>query len=333
MESLKIPHQSKSQKSYAPHPIPAGRENAVCPIAGVRAQVHDESTTSQAKAAMESDPDIVEERKSLFLAPAKDAMPVLPRASVNNTRIELEFVQLNVAGGSYRASSQTQRLVRQIGGVPALKVFTDRFYEKAFEDVHNEKFLASDEDPHGSRFATWIAEKMGDGTPWTNERRTREVRQMRLGNRMVDVSHDRSSAHTAAWHSPKREPEKWGDHFKLDDARVWMRLHFWAAREVGFFEQHPEFMDHYVRLIGHFVSVYSSQSPMFTRESARWSSDPANIQRYLDSGRLMKDIVGKPLEVAIKELPHDERLHTGRREASAWPYEKPSVAAWMKCVS
>jgi hypothetical protein len=33
----------------------------------------------------------------------------------------------------------------------------------------------------------------------------------------------RSSAHFAAWHSPKREPEKFGLHFKLDDCRVWMR--------------------------------------------------------------------------------------------------------------
>merc|ERR1740115_197848 len=34
-----------------------------------------------------------------------------------------------------------------------------------------------------------------------------------------------------------------------------MRMHFWAARELGFFEQHPEFMDHYVRLIGHSTTV------------------------------------------------------------------------------
>ena len=33
----------------------------------------------------------------------------------------------------------------------------------------------------------------------------------------------RSSAHFAAWHSPKREREKFGQHFKLDDCRVWMR--------------------------------------------------------------------------------------------------------------
>ena len=33
-------------------------------------------------------------------------------------------------------------------------------------------------------------------------------------------------------------------------------------------------------LSGHFISIYSSKSPPFTRESARWSADPANIERY-----------------------------------------------------
>jgi len=113
-----------------------------------------------------------------------------------------------------------------------------------------------------------------------------------------------------------------------------MRLHFWAAREVGLFEQ-PEFMDYYIRLIGHFVSIYSSKSPIFTRDSARWSADSANIQRYLDAGRLMTDVIGKPLEVAIQVLPEDERVYTSSAHSdAAWPYEsRPSMAAWMKCLS
>lgn len=88
---------------------------------------------------------------------------------------------------------------------------------------------------------------------------------MHFGDETFQVSHDRSSAHFAAWYSPKREPEKVGEHFKPEDlrwccfrgvqglirwlwldtslkswmrmmaqdARVWMRLHFWAARETG----------------------------------------------------------------------------------------------------
>jgi hypothetical protein len=47
------------------------------------------------------------------------------------------------------------------------------------------------------------------------------------------VVHDRSSAHVAAWYSAKRPPHKVGEHFVLEDARVWMRLMFWAARETG----------------------------------------------------------------------------------------------------
>merc|ERR1711862_341986 len=133
----------------------------------------------------------------------------------------------------------------------------------------------------------------------------------------------------------KREAHKWGEHFKPDDARVWMRLHFWAARECGLFEpQHAAFMDYYMRFIGHFVSVYSSKSPPFTRESARWSSNPANIQRYLDNGCLMTDVIGQAYDVAVEEIPVDERLYTGSaHHEAAWPYEIPSFSSWLKCVS
>ena len=48
-------------------------------------------------------------------------------------------------------------------------------------------------------------------------------------------------------------------HFKLDDCRVWMRLHFWAAREAGLFEgEKAAFGDYYVRFIAHFVRVYEA---------------------------------------------------------------------------
>merc|ERR1712107_763873 len=134
------------------------------------------------------------------------------------------------------------------------------FYEKAFADPHLDKFIRSHDDPHGERFATWIAEKMGDGTPWTDERRTRPITNLRIGREVVEVSFDRSSAHYAAWHSPKREPHKWGEHFKPDDARVWMRLHFWAA---------PSWNT--IRVSSGTSSVYTRASLPFTRESLRWS--------------------------------------------------------------
>ena len=35
------------------------------------------------------------------------------------------------------------------------------------------RFIADPTEPHGDRFANWIFEKFGAGTPWTAERRTR----------------------------------------------------------------------------------------------------------------------------------------------------------------
>jgi len=231
---------------------------------------------------------------------------------------------MGVVNRSHRANAETRNLVQAIGGLSALRRFTTSFYLKAFADPHLDKFIRSHDDPHGERFATWIAEKMGDGTPWTDERRTRPATHLRVGHQIVEVSFDRSSAHFAAWHSPKREPHKWGDHFKLDDARVWMRLHFWAARETGMFDTDAgrSFMEYYTRFIGHFISIYSSKSPPFTRESLRWSASAQNIQRYLAAGNVMKDVIGKPIEAALKELPPSERAYTGSSAPTpAWPYE------------
>jgi len=127
--------------------------------------------------------------------------------------------------------------------------------------------------------------------------------------------HDRSSAHYAAWHSPKRANEKVGDRFQLDDCRVWMRLHFWAARESGAFD-HPGFKEHYITFIGHFVSVYERTAPAFARESVRWSESEENIRRYLEAGRVMGDVEGLSYHQAIGALP----LHERPSAQSQWPY-------------
>ena len=71
---------------------------------------------------------------------------------------------------------------------------------------------------------------------WTTERQTRPQKVVRLAGGYTHVVHDRSSAHVAAWNSIHREAGKEGDHFKLDDSRIWMRLMFWSAREQGLFE-------------------------------------------------------------------------------------------------
>ena len=151
---------------------------------------------------------------------------------------------------AHRPSAQTAQLVKEVGGLDALRRFTSLFYEKVFADPVLDKFIRSHDDPHGERFATWIAEKMGVGTPWSDERRTPGSRcpfhDARMGEMLV---HDRSSAHFAAWHSPKREPAQFGRHFNLEECRLWMRLHFSAAREAGVFAASPRFADYYVRFI------------------------------------------------------------------------------------
>jgi len=206
--------------------------------------------------------------------------------------------------------------------VERLRAFTARFYQRAFADQHLDQFIRRHEDAHGQRFANWIAEKFGDGTPWTEERRTRPVDLMQIHGQTYKVSNDRSSAHIAAWNSPKRPAHKQGDHFKPDDARVWMRIHFWAAREEGLFkDEHAEFMDYYIKFIGHFISVYSSKAPPFTRESASWSASQQNIDRYLANGNLMSDVIGRDVQDALRDLPDEERLYTGSNHPNpSWPY-------------
>lgn len=135
------------------------------------------------------------------------------------------------------------------------------------------------------------------------------------------VVHDRSSAHVAAWHSPNRPQRDVGKHFKLDDSRVWMRLHFWAARESGLFAN-QRFRDWHIRFIAHFVRVYERTAPLFALSAARWSEDPANLRRYeaalRSGGHGMEDVVGVPLKEALRQLPPDEHPSSG----SQWPYEQ-----------
>jgi hypothetical protein len=293
-----------------------------CPITGAYADGRDAAAQPPAVLAlaeMQADPDIIEERKTLVQNPSTWAM--VPE-QVMQSLAPCEFVPLNVINRAHKSNSDTRRLIRMVG-LDKLRSFTTAFYLKCFDDPHIDKFLRRHDDPHGERFALWILEKFGDGTPWTDSRRTRPRDLMRIGNSVEEVAFDRSSAHFAAWHSPKREPHKIGQHFKPDDARIWMRLHFWAAREVGLFDPHyAAFMDYYMRFIGHFISVYSRYSPPFTRESARWSANPRNIETYFASGNSMLDVMDKSIEKALAELPVDERVYTGSADPDPeWPYE------------
>ncbi|KAJ8605563.1 hypothetical protein CTAYLR_000141 [Chrysophaeum taylorii] len=227
-------------------------------------------------------------------------------------------VALNVVNSSHRPNAATVRLASSVG-LKKLKEFTARFYELAFEDPQIDAFIREHGDHHSERFALWIAEKFGLGKPWTEERKSRVSPAFESRGYVVDGAFDRSSAHFAAWHSPKRSKERWGDHFKLDDCRVWMRLHFKAARDVGIIDD--EFGRYYVKFIAHFVSVYERTAPQFARESARWSEDPSNFQRYLDDGRTMRDLKGLTLPQALAQLPDHERGYTGSTAPlKLWPY-------------
>lgn len=221
---------------------------------------------SAAMRRMTTDPDIQAEARAAREATAEagddrsvESSPLVPLNVVNRMR-GLEHYTVSNRGltctsdrtaEAHRPSAQTAQLVKEVGGLDALRRFTSLFYEKyVFADPVLDKFIRSHDDPHGERFATWIAEKMGVGTPWSDERRTPGSRcpfhDARMGEMLV---HDRSSAHFAAWHSPKREPAQFGRHFNLEECRLWMRLHFSAAREAGVFAASPRFAEYYVRFI------------------------------------------------------------------------------------
>lgn len=317
---------SPQPRKLPPHPLPEGAEdsNLACPVTGLTASGTETGLRPSAAKALrelEADPDIAAERAIRLPLKSKAkreqsqvSKPVAPIA---------QPVVLQVSNGSHFHSKETRLLVRSVGGLPTLQRFTAIFYKRCEDDPHLDKFIRRHTDPHSERFALWIMEKFGEGTPWTEERKSRPRDVMSFGRHgMKEVSFDRSSAHFAAWHSPKREAHKWGEHFKPDDARVWMRLHFWAARDAGLFEpEYGAFMDYYIRFVAHFISVYSSKSPPFTRESARWSADPSNIDRYFASRNLMTDVIDKPLEEELRKLPQSERLYTGSRGSPLlWPY-------------
>ena len=222
-------------------------------------------------------------------------------------------LQMGGRGRTHVASTDSAALIDDIGGLPALEKMTDSFYDKAFRDATLDKFIRSHADPHGNRFARWVHQKLTGGTAWDEERAARSNAPVEVAHGHTIVVHDRTSAHVAAWHSPKRPSNEVGGHFKLDECRVWMRLHFWALRECHLA---PSFVDYYVRFIGHFVRVYEGSAPAFARESYRWSSNPENIQKYADDGYRMNDVLSLSLGSALAQLPEEEA------NDDVWPYHQ-----------
>jgi hypothetical protein len=217
-------------------------------------------------------------------------------------------------GGSHKPSEGSKALLEKEVSLDDLEAMTNKFYEFAFQDFTLDKFIRSHDDPHGARFAKWIHQKLTGSNIWDVDRLSRDMTPRLVAGGRTAAVHDRSSAHAAAWYSPKRPSKEVGRHFRLDECRVWMRLHFWAARESGVVEKSPSFADYYVRFIGHFVSVYERSATKFARESFRWSADRKNIDNYIQDGRKMRDVLHVSFWNAARDLPKKEL------DDDEWPY-------------
>lgn len=299
---------------------------------------------------LKQDPDIVAENSLLDARQNGDSMAVSVEngnsrsdgtagALLSVTVRPFRFISLKLNGNTFTGCVQTAELLMEVGGVDAILRMTKIFYNHVFMDSLLDTFIASHQDPHFKRLGLWIVEKM-DPTQdvWTQERQVRNANPcpVTLAGGHTHVVHDRSSAHAAAWYSKKRPEQLVGLHFKLNDARVWMRLMFWSARETGLLA-HPTFADWFVRFIAHFMRVYERTAPQFARESLRWSESQANIDLYLASKK-RRTLLGEddctqdyfsmpgdvvtltPLSQALQALPLEEYA-----ESSNWPYHQQQL--------
>lgn len=175
-------------------------------------------------------------------------------------------------------SKFTADLLKDVGGGDKIRQMTTRFYAHAFEDETLSKFMFDTDGAaaHGQRLGDWIIEKMGgEGDVWTNSGRE--------GMRRV--------SHSRAWNCDKRKDEKRGQRFKLDDSRIWMRLMFWSGREVGL-SQHEAFWKWYNTFLKTYIGIYTRTAPPYTKYDAEWSKNKNNIQKYIESGKAMTDVIG-----------------------------------------
>ena len=259
-----------------------------------------------------SDIDLTEEsfegKRELLIAKCPFSRSMATKTPVF---VPLFINRSGVGPSGHRPSEGTIAIMKNIS-LSDLQKMTDIFYEKAFLDTTLDKFIGSHEDPHGERFAKWIHQKLSGSTVWDQDRASRQNK-----SESEHFVHDRTSAHVAAWHSPKRPPSERGRRFKLDECRVWMRLHFWAMRESGMMDLSPSFCDYYVRFIAHFMRVYENTAPAFARESFRWSGSARNIDEYIHRhDRKMKDVLGLDFQSAISQLPASEL------NDFEWPYNQ-----------
>eukprot|EP01038_Epipyxis_sp_PR26KG_P011452 gene11452-15343_t len=188
-----------------------------------------------------------------------------------------QTIPLIVRDREFKTTKLSANLLADIGGGDRIRELCTRFYARAFLDSKLKEFFFEDDGAvaHGKRLADWIIQKMGgEGTPWSDSGRWGM----------------RQPSHYKAWNNSKRDPSVRGDHFKLDDARVWMRLNFWAARECGLHE-HDAFWKWYIEFIEHFIAVYERTAPIFAADDAEWSADPNNTIRYEKQEYHMWDVL------------------------------------------
>jgi len=193
-----------------------------------------------------------------------------------------EDIRPDVHGGQHKATAGAAAILQDIGGSDRIREFCTRFYARAFLDNTINTFFFLDDGPeaHAKRLADWIIEKMDPGQkPWTDSGR--------LGQRQP--------SHHQAWNSVKRPRQERGLHFDLKDTRIWMRLHFWAARECGLFE-HAPFYRYYVQFIEHFIAVYEREAPRYAEADANWSHPElraTNTDAY-EQTHVMQDVLDNP---------------------------------------
>eukprot|EP00095_Tigriopus_kingsejongensis_P012303 maker-scaffold692_size110616-snap-gene-0.21 protein:Tk12303 transcript:maker-scaffold692_size110616-snap-gene-0.21-mRNA-1 annotation:"hypothetical protein TRIADDRAFT_22637" len=204
-----------------------------------------------------------------------------------------EDVPFITKSDSFQTSKHSSNLLNEIGGGDKIRQMTTRFYARAFQDQTLRLFMFETDDAanHGQRLGDWIIQKMGgEGDVWSDSGR-HDMRQV---------------SHYKAWNSKKRHPSVRGNHFKLSDCRVWMRIMFWSARDVGL-DAHEPFWKWYMDFLRHFVAVYERTAPSYTKESAQWSNKASNIKTYIslsstapNTGTGDQKVVNEILETALK---------------------------------
>lgn len=194
-----------------------------------------------------------------------------------NKQLMTKTIPLNIVDQKHQANELTRKLLCDIGGGDRIRELCTRFYARFFMDTQLSPFFFDDDGAtrHGKRLGDWIVEKFGEGEPWSDSGRWGM----------------REPSHHAAWSSESREMSKQGKRFKLDDCRVWMRVHFWAARELGLHE-HKVFWEYYVSFIKHFMAIYERSAPQYAEEDSCWSAYPDNIEKYIAAGNCMTDVIG-----------------------------------------